>query len=134
MPPRLRDAVVGAWELVSFAARDTATGEERHPLGDTPRGLIVYTADGYMSAQLARADMSEYVAYGGPFTVDEETATLHHDVSMSMRPELLEQPQFRHADIDGDLLTLSADSTDADGTTTHARLVWRGVRTRDTPR
>ncbi|WP_428338740.1 hypothetical protein [Mycobacterium sp.] len=29
----LRDAVLGGWELVSFVARDAATGEETHPLG-----------------------------------------------------------------------------------------------------
>jgi hypothetical protein len=135
MPPvSLRDAVVGAWVLVSFVARDTDTGVERQPLGTDPRGLILYTADGYMSAQLAKADMSEYVAYGGPFSIDEATSTLHHDVTMSMMPELLAQPQFRHGHVDGELLTLSADSTDAEGVTTHARLVWRRVTTRDRPR
>jgi hypothetical protein len=121
----LRDAVLGAWELASFVARDEATGVERHPLGTAPRGLILYTADGFMSAQLAKPDMDEYVAYGGRFTADEETSTLHHDVIMSMMPELLTRPQFRQARVDGDFLTLSATTTDADGTTTRARLVWR---------
>jgi hypothetical protein len=27
--PTLRDAVLGAWELVSFVARDATTGEDR---------------------------------------------------------------------------------------------------------
>lgn len=125
MNPTLRDAVVGAWELVSFVARDESTGEDRQPLGTAPRGLILYTADGHMSAQLAEQDMSGYVSYGGRFSADEETATLHHDVTLSMMPELLAQPQFRHASIDGDLLTLSASRTDDTGVTTHSRLVWR---------
>lgn len=124
MSPTLREAVIGAWELMSFVTNDVATGQDRHPLGTTPRGLILYTADGYMSAQLARVDMAEYVAYGGPFSVDEETSTLHHDVAMSMMPELLAQPQFRHAQVDGDLLTLST-TTDDGGTTTHSTLLWR---------
>ncbi len=121
----LRDAVLGAWELVSFVARDPATGEERHPLGSAPRGLILYTADGFTSAQLAKSDMSQYVAYGGRFTVNEATSTLHHEVTMSMMPELLAQAQFRQASVDGDLLTLSATTTDAGSTATHARLMWR---------
>ena len=125
MNPTLRDAVLGAWELVSFVARDATTGEDRQPLGAAPRGLILYTADGHMSAQLAEADMSGYVAYGGRFSVDEETSTLHHDVTMSMMPELLAQPQFRHASFDGELLTLSASRTDDAGVATHSRLVWR---------
>jgi hypothetical protein len=90
-----------------------------------PRGLILYTADGHMSAQLAEADMEGYVSYGGRFSADEETSTLHHDVTVSMMPELLVQPQFRHASVDGDLLTLSASRTDDTGVTTYSRLVWR---------
>lgn len=121
----LRESVLGAWELVSFVARDQATGEDRHPLGAAPRGLILYTADGFMAAQLANSDMADYVAYGGRFSVDEETSTLHHDVTMSMMPELLAQKQFRQASVDGDLLTLSATMTDEAGTTTHSTLVWR---------
>ena len=125
MSTTLRGAVLGAWELVSFVARNVATGEDRHPLGTSPRGLILYTAAGYMSAQLAKSDMDSYVAYGGPFFVDEQTSTLHHDASMSMMPELLAQPQFRQASVDGDLLTLSATTTDDAGATTQSSLVWR---------
>jgi hypothetical protein len=120
----LGEAILGAWELVSFVATDVATGADRHPLGEAPRGLILYTADGYMSAQLATTDMDDYVAYGGPFFVDEESSTLHHAVSMSMMPELLAQPQFRQASVDGDLLTLSASMTDDAGVATASTLVW----------
>jgi len=125
MKPTLREAILGAWELVSFVAREAATGEDRHPLGTAPRGLILYTADGHMSAQLAESDMSEYVAYGGRYSVDEETSTLHHDVTISMMPELLAQPQFRNASIHGEFLTLSATSADDGGVTTHSSLLWR---------
>jgi hypothetical protein len=121
----LRDAVLGAWELVSFVARDAGTGEDRHPLGTGPAGLILYTADGHMSAQLAESDMGGYISYGGRFSVNEETSTLHHDVTISMMPELLAQPQFRHARVDGDLLTLSATRTDDTGATTHSSLQWK---------
>jgi Lipocalin-like domain len=123
--PTLQEAVLGAWELVSFVARDVTTGEDHHPLGTAPRGLIMYTPDGHMSAQLADSEMGGYVAYGGRFFVDEETSTLHHDVTVSMMPELLTQPQFRHASVDGDVLTLSATRTDDTGVTRHSSLQWR---------
>ena len=121
----LRDAVLGGWELVSFVSRDAGADEDRHPLGRAPLGLILYTADGYMSAQLADSDMKGYISYGGRFSVDEETSTLRHEVSMSMMPELLTQNQFRHAGIDGEILTLSATRTDDAGVTTHSRLQWK---------
>ncbi|WP_125078159.1 lipocalin-like domain-containing protein [Mycobacterium sp. P7213] len=122
----LREALLGGWELASFDSVDTGTGAVSHPLGTAPRGLILYTADGYMSAQLtgsADATPPTYIAYCGRFRVDEDTATVHHDVSVSMLPELLASPQLRQARVEGDRLTLSATTTN-DGVTTHNTLVW----------
>jgi hypothetical protein len=121
----LRESLLGAWTLESFFVRDVATGEQRRPLGEHPRGLITYTGDGHMSAQLAQSDMQGYIAYGGGFSVNEQTATVHHEVTISMLPELLTQPQLRQATVDGDLLTLSATTTDDAGVQTHANLTWR---------
>jgi Lipocalin-like domain len=121
----LRRALPGAWRLESFVSRDERTGVEHNPFGEHPAGLILYTNDGYMSAQLTPGPGAEYVAYAGAFTVDEETATVHHAVRVSSRPDLLARPQFRHAQIDGDRLTLSATQTSAGGQTTHSTLVWR---------
>ena len=61
MTTELRSAVLGARELVSFIAMDAATGTKGHPLGSSPLGLLVYTAGGHMSAQLADSN----IAYGG---------------------------------------------------------------------
>lgn len=127
----LRDALLGGWELSAMESRDADTGAVSHPLGSAPRGLILYTADGYMSAQLtgdADAALPDkksptYIAYGGRFHVDEDTATVHHEVSVSMLPELLASPQLRQARVDGDRLTLSATTTN-DGVTTLNTLVW----------
>ena len=81
-----------------------------------------------MSAQLAEPDMVGYIAYGGRFSVDETTSTVHHDVTMSMMPELLAHPQFRRARVDGDHLTLSATMTRRRGCddAQHAGLAARG--------
>lgn len=122
----LRDAILGGWELSSMESRDVDTGAVSHPMGSSPRGLILYTGDGYMSAQLASgadAALHQYIAYGGRFRVDEDTATVHHLVSMSTLPELLAQPQLRQAGVDGDRLTLSATTTN-DGVASHNTLVW----------
>jgi lipocalin-like protein len=132
----LWESILGAWQLVSFTTTDADTGRVEHPLGISPRGLILYTDDGHMSAQLADADMGGYVAYGGRFSVDEGASSgrakrreivgvVHHDVTIAMMPELLAQPQFRHASVDGDLLTLSATMGDDAGPATHATVVWR---------
>jgi hypothetical protein len=71
--------------------RDVETGVEDHPFGEHPLGFILYTPDGYMSAQLQcpdrtrfaggdlrRATGEEYtkagsscLAYSGRYFVDE---------------------------------------------------------------
>src|SRR5712671_1987362 len=94
----LHDAVVGTWELVSYTEVDNDGGPSTHPLGPDALGLIMYTTDGYMSAQIMRPDRpaydrpetgggtpeqaeaaaAGYLAYSGPFSVDENTGVLHH--------------------------------------------------------
>lgn len=48
----LRSRLIGAWQLVNFVMRDMATNAEERPWGEHPLGLILYTHDGYVSAQL----------------------------------------------------------------------------------
>jgi Lipocalin-like domain len=141
----LRNAVLGTWELVSYTAQDNRGGPITYPLGPDALGLIMYTADGYMSAQLMRRDRpafdrpeadggtpeqaeaaaAGYLAYSGPFTMDESTGVLHHEVMVSLLPNWLNQTQLRHSKLDGDHLTLSAITEPTDGTETISTLVWK---------
>ncbi|OBI97258.1 lipocalin-like domain-containing protein [Mycobacterium asiaticum] len=121
----LGEAILGGWRLESFVSRDAATGELRHPFGEQPSGLILYTTDGHMSAQLTPGPGGEFISYGGRFRVDEAAGTVCHDVAIATMPELLQRPQIRNAQVDGDRLTLSASVTSPEGTTTHSTLVWR---------
>jgi hypothetical protein len=125
----LREQLVGAWTLSSCVERDIETGVENHPFGERPLGLILYTPDGYMSAQLQRPERppfaegdllratpkeyaaagSSYVAYSGRFFVDEGKKSLYHENAMSFFPNWLGQRQVRLADLNGDHLQLSTD-------------------------
>jgi hypothetical protein len=87
----LREQLVGAWALTSCVERDIETAVENHPLGERLLEHILYTSDGYVSAQLQRrerlpfadgdllhatpeeysAAASSYIAYSGRFFVDE---------------------------------------------------------------
>ncbi len=122
----LFDRLVGAWELVSYrlVAEDQSV---TYPLGNDARGFILYTPDGYMSAQLmaagraayasghphagTTAEMSAaaggYIAYSGPFLVDEATQTLKHTMAVSLFPNWVGDTQVRTSKLDGDSLTLS---------------------------
>src|SRR5260370_42488166 len=99
----LREQLVGAWALTSFVERDIETGVENRPFGEHPLGLILYTPDGYVSAQLQpperppfadgdllHATSEEYatagrshIAYSGRFFVDEAKNSLPHEMAVS---------------------------------------------------
>jgi hypothetical protein len=125
----LRDQLVGAWRLVSCVELDVETAAEDLPFGQHPLGLILYTPDGYMSAQLQRPDRtpfasddllratpeeyvaagSTYIAYSGRFFVDERKKSLCHEMAVSFFPNWIGQRQLRIARIEGDVLQLSTD-------------------------
>ena len=48
----LREQLIGAWRLVSYVEKPVDGNPERFPMGEEPKGLLLYTPDGYMSAQL----------------------------------------------------------------------------------
>jgi Lipocalin-like domain len=141
----LRNDVLGTWELVSYTEGDNHGGPVTYPLGPDALGLIMYTGDGYMSAQIMRPDRpaydrpatgggtpeqaeaaaAGYLAYSGPYTVDENTGVLHHHPWVSLLPNWLNLTQLRHSTLDGDHLTLSAVTEAPDGVETVSTLVWK---------
>ena len=125
----LRDTLIGAWRLVSSVETDIKTGAVDRPLGDKPEGLILYTPDGYMSAQLSAADRPNfesgdmyrgkpqeyvaagrsYLAYSGPYYVDEASRIVEHEMHVSLFPNWKGQRQARIVKLDAKELQLSTD-------------------------
>jgi hypothetical protein len=145
MAERLRDQLIGAWKLVSYVEEPVDGSAPFHPLGEQPQGIIMYTPDGYMSAQLARpdrgrfvsgdwfkgtdeeyrAEASSYIAYTGPFHVDEDKKTLTHSMFVSLFPDWTGQTQPRVVKLEGDRLHLSTQSPiKSGGKIVNSHLVW----------
>ncbi|MEV7685350.1 lipocalin-like domain-containing protein [Streptomyces bungoensis] len=139
----LRRRLLGAWQLVSYTAAG-ADEEVIQPLGPTPYGLIIYTPEGYMSAQLGRGDRPPlssarfedapaeeraqaavgYVAYGGPYEV-VDSSTVEHHVTTSLFPNWIGRSLVREVAFAGSFLRLSAAApTRIWGAERTAVLVW----------
>lgn len=143
-----RENLLGAWHLTSYAAE--SEGGVDQPLGPDPVGVLLYTSDGYVSAQLMRRDRppydraitgggtsaqmaaaaSGYLCYSGPFDLDEATGVVRHHVEVSLLPNWVGGVQIRHGQLDGDTLTLSAEVTSRAGRRTNHVLSWRRAPTR----
>ncbi|MBR8065938.1 lipocalin-like domain-containing protein [Burkholderia ambifaria] len=145
---QLREQLVGAWRLVSYEIRPRDGGTVTYPLGRDARGWILYTPDGYMSAQLmapgrppyADGDLQGgsveeraaaahgYIAYSGPFNVDDN-GTLTHEMDVSLYPNWIGNVQQRVVSIDGDRLQLgTAEPVVISGREVNAVLVWVRAR------
>jgi hypothetical protein len=145
----LREALVGAWELVSYTEQNHPDGPVTYPHGPDALGLIMYTPDGYMSAQImtrgrpaydrpvpdggtvgqSAAAAKGYLAYSGTYTVDESTGDIRHEVLVSLLPNWLGHTQLRHSQLNDDQLTLSAEAVLTSGTTVLSTLLWMRTRT-----
>lgn len=146
MTTTLRAKLIGAWQLESFSFDPVDGSDTIPPLGPHPTGLLVYTESGFMSAQISGANRirvasgdwsqaspqeyaalaSSYIAYAGPFEVDEDSRSVTHFVDMSLIPFWVGVPQQRLARLDRDYLHLTTGRPLLfNGKLSHASLKWR---------
>ncbi|HVJ08391.1 MAG TPA: lipocalin-like domain-containing protein [Acidisarcina sp.] len=146
MAKGLREQLIGAWMLVSYEERPVDGSPSFYPMSEQPKGIIMYTPDGYMSAQLSqpnrktfasgdwfkgtdddyKQEASTYIAYTGEFHVNEEAKTLTHSMFISLFPNWIGQTQPRVVKIDGDDLHLStASPIQSGGKEVNSYLRWK---------
>ncbi|MBK6597704.1 MAG: lipocalin-like domain-containing protein [Proteobacteria bacterium] len=121
----LRQGLIGAWLLESWEV-EYGDGRITQPFGADAHGLIIYAADGWMSATMSAsartsldaatpaasslesraAVFAEYLAYGGRWSLQGETIV--HRVTHSVNPVLIGTSQRRDASLVGDALLLQA--------------------------
>ena len=129
----IRERLVGCLRLVGYSV--TTGGQTDHLLGGDPLGTILYTPDGYMSAQLARPapykeDDQEpdayYIAYSGPYDVDEQARIVARHRLVSVIPSWLGTRQLRQVRFrEPGMLVLSAtEPHPADGAPTTTTITW----------
>ncbi len=139
----LREQLIGAWKLVSYAENPVDGTAPSYPMSVGSSQLC-----SFMSAQLMhperknfasgdwfngtdaeyKEEASTYIAYSGPFHVDEEKQTLTHSMFISLFPNWTGQTQPRAVKIEGELLHLgTASPVVSGGRTVNAALTWRRV-------
>src|SRR5260370_33298970 len=78
----LREQLIGAWKLVSYIETPMDGSPTRYPMGEKGQGIIMYTPDGYMSAQLMKPGRRNFASgdwfKGTPEEYAEEGADTSH--------------------------------------------------------
>jgi len=135
--------LTGEWSLESYS--DTVDGGEvQHPLGLSPKGLLIYTAGGLMSALLMSGghslpqdaendtgteverhfDQGGFIGYSGEYHFDEAAAIVYHTPSVSFDPRLIGQRLKRQVELNGDRLTLTVVTSWIPRNSTKSSLCW----------
>jgi hypothetical protein len=143
-PESIASRLVGVWKLVSYTVEEEGQ-ENSYPFGPEPEGVLIYTPEGFVSAQLMEPGRSlfvgndwqsgtaaeyqqagsGYIAYSGVYEVDEENRTVTHTPSVALVPNLILKPQIRLFTLVGEHLTLRAVIPMTDGASVTSRLEWQ---------
>nr|WP_174506777.1 lipocalin-like domain-containing protein [Acinetobacter sp. Marseille-Q1620] len=146
----LRDKLIGTWKLETYVEVPIDGSEPFYPLGKHATGIIMYTPDGYMSAQLMGeerlafasgdwfkgtdeeyiAEAQSYIAYSGRYFVDETNQGLQHEMQVSLFPNWLGQQQARIVSLEGNTLKLGpASPIQSKGKAVMSHLLWKRAKT-----
>lgn len=145
---KLWSGLIGTWQLTShFAFAEDNPEDKLYPLGPDARGILIYTADGYMSSSLQRpgqrpfsstevggpfdselADATKrYLGFAGPFFLQEngDATTVSHHMQLANFPHWTGNLQTRRMTLEGDTLTLGLEPfVDVGGVKRHPLLIW----------
>ena len=138
------DKFVGAWRLISteFRAEDDSLGDS--PYSTDSQGLLMYDAQGNMSAQLGRthrapfaiadrkggtpeelrAAFETYQAYCGYYRIDERGHVVIHTVTLSLLPNWIGTEQRRFYEFKEGKLILRTPPMNIGGQPMKGELIW----------
>jgi hypothetical protein len=138
--------LVGVWNLISYT-NIQKDGRKVQPFGLSPSGLLIYTPDGFVSAQLMdprrwsshREELDNwtpeeyqefgrgYIGYCGRYEVDEERETVTHVPTVAFLPNLIGKRLRRQVQLFHSILTLTASYIGADGEPAASHLEWSPI-------
>ena len=147
MDRKSTDNFIGAWQLLSFEIRQEG-GAVIQPFGPDPKGSIIYTDTGRVSAQVMRSDRPEFanedqmkgtpgemeasfrgcISYFGAYHVNREAGFVTHRIESSLFPNWEGDEQQRFFEFSGHRLTLSTPPLQWGGERMIAVLVWDRVQ------
>jgi Lipocalin-like domain len=143
----LGQQLVGVWSLLSYADQQDGKADA-HPFGLDPQGILIYTADGFVSAQLMDPNRAQvrsaawhggdpeelaqaaagYIAYCGRYVLDEAQRTITHIPTVALLPQLVGNAQRRKVSLDAGLLTLLTERLPSpSGALVSSRLEWKKI-------
>lgn len=142
----MKEQFVGTWRLADYEYL-RSNGERLWPFGQSPVGVINYTAEGFMSVQIMDSErpifvggnrwsatlaemaaaFESYLAYFGHYEVNSAEGFVLHHIEGSLFPEYTNTDQVRYYEFANDRLTLRTPPLPAGDETITGRLIWERI-------
>jgi hypothetical protein len=140
----IRERILGVWSLI-LAETTLPDGRIITPMGANARGRIIYSPEGYVSVNLMNPDRARatpekvfralsdadiaplargYMAYSGPFEIDESKALARHHFDLCLDAALIGTLQERRVRFIGDD-QLELSLRPGPGAENPSRLLWK---------
>lgn len=144
----IKNEIIGTWELLSYIEVPVNGMDSIFPYGKTPKGLLLYSPDGYMSVQISVSDelkyisndrmlasddeikrrVRNYLAFSGRYAIDNRSAQVTYMIETSFYPNWEGSQQVRKLDFEGEILyQKSVEPVLSDGRLVHAYMTWEKV-------
>lgn len=142
----IKQKFIGNWKLISMfsQAKDLS---KIYPNSNQVNGLLIYTKEGIISAQLGNANREKfnnqdfrkgtnqeinqafngYISYFGNYKINQEKSYIVHDIKMSLFPNWINTKVKRYYQFENDLLTLKATPILYDNILRTPTLIWQKI-------
>lgn len=142
----LKNEIIGSWKLLSYIEIPVGGEEYMFPLGTGPKGVLLFSPDGYMSVQIAvnnavkyqsddkfavsdeqlAARFKRYIAFTGKYTIDNVLSYVIYHIETSLYPNWEGEKQIRKMDFEGDILyQKSVEPIMSNGQLVNAYMTWQ---------
>lgn len=139
----MTESLIGAWSLQTWRITGPGGAGPTEPFGPQPRGQLLYSPDGWMSATVCSPDrrpfppgtsprrlddgtiaaaFRSYFHYAGPYRVEDDRVI--HTVRFALNPAMVGTEQVRAMRFENHLLILTGDEPVGVDVRRH-ELVWR---------
>lgn len=144
----LKNEIIGSWKLLSYIEVPVGGEEYLFPLGKNPKGILIFSPDGYMSVQISvnnpvkynsedrysvtdakiAARAKEYIAFTGKYIVDNVLCHVIYHIETSLNPNWEGVKQIRKMDFEADILyQKSIEPISSNGQMVHAYMTWQKI-------
>ncbi|MGN0003355.1 MAG: lipocalin-like domain-containing protein [Sphingobacterium composti] len=144
----LKNEIIGTWKLLSYIEVPVGGEEYVFPIGTNPKGILIFSPDGYMSVQISvknpikfdtedrlsqtdekiAARSKKYIAFTGKYSIDNVLCHVIYHIDTSLNPNWEGITQVRKLDFEADILyQKSVEPISSNGQMVHAYMTWQRV-------